>query len=249
MWKLKNTGEVKWPQGCRLLFNGGDILRPYPTSHPDSCVVPSVEPNEEVCILAELQAPDAIGCYSSYFGICTPDGTRFGDIISCSIQVAEDSIDEDTETLPDSSMIFPRSLTEQTDAMSSMPSAYEPSFESVSVVSSSERSTFTNASTIGYPLSRTDSIHGNHSHHSRYSVATIHDQFSDDDFVIVEEEDGNDGEGEGEDEDVSSSSHTVMANNVPLGNEEFTTVYNPYTECVTDEYQLILQKVKEMVNV
>ncbi|KAI8877423.1 hypothetical protein K501DRAFT_230268 [Backusella circina FSU 941] len=244
MWKLKNTGEIKWPQGCRLLFNGGDILRPYPTSHPDSCVVPSIEPEEEVCILAELQAPDAIGYYSSYFGICTPDGTRFGDIVSCSIQVAEDPIDEDTETLPDSSMIFPRSLTEQTDTLSSMPSTYEPSFESISVISSSERSTFTNTSTIGYTLSRTDSNHSNNNHHSHHSVSTAYDQFSDDDFVIVEEDEGEDDEGE--EEDISSSSHTVMAKDIPLGNEEFTTVYNQYTECITEEYQLVLQKVQEM---
>ncbi|KAK4512641.1 calcium channel protein [Mucor velutinosus] len=90
MWKLKNTGNVDWPLGSHLLFNGGSILRPYPISRPDCFAVPVISPDEETCVTAELQAPDSPGHYTSFFCLCTPDGKRFGDNIWCTIKVDED---------------------------------------------------------------------------------------------------------------------------------------------------------------
>ncbi|CAO0803318.1 unnamed protein product [Mucor circinelloides] len=90
MWKLKNTGNVDWPLGSHLLFNGGSILRPYPISRPDCFAVPVLSPDEETCVTAELQAPDSPGHYTSFFCLCTPDGERFGDNIWCTIKVDED---------------------------------------------------------------------------------------------------------------------------------------------------------------
>ncbi|KAL9558053.1 hypothetical protein MBANPS3_001076 [Mucor bainieri] len=90
MWKLKNTGNVDWPLGSHLLFNGGSILRPYPISRPDCFAVPVISPDEETCVTAELQAPDSPGHYTSFFCLCTPDGERFGDNIWCTIKVDED---------------------------------------------------------------------------------------------------------------------------------------------------------------
>ncbi|KAF1800628.1 hypothetical protein V8B55DRAFT_1534289 [Mucor lusitanicus] len=90
MWKIKNTGNVDWPLGSHLLFNGGSILRPYPISRPDCFAVPVISPDEETCVTAELQAPDSPGHYTSYFCLCTPDGERFGDNIWCTIKVDED---------------------------------------------------------------------------------------------------------------------------------------------------------------
>ncbi|KAI8970231.1 hypothetical protein BDF20DRAFT_890012 [Mycotypha africana] len=89
MWKVKNTGNADWPMGSHLLFNGGSILRPYPISRPDCFAVPVVSPNDEICVTAELQAPDAPGEYISYFCLCAPDGQRFGDNLKCSIRVDE----------------------------------------------------------------------------------------------------------------------------------------------------------------
>ncbi|KAI8641599.1 hypothetical protein BD408DRAFT_367952 [Parasitella parasitica] len=90
MWKLKNTGNVDWPLGSHLLFNGGCILRPYPISRPDSFAVPVISPGEETCVTAELQAPDSPGVYTSFFCLCTPEGERFGDNIWCTIKVDQD---------------------------------------------------------------------------------------------------------------------------------------------------------------
>lgn len=90
MWKLKNTGNVDWPLGSHLLFNGGSILRPYPISRPDCFAVPVISPDKETCVTAELQAPDSPGHYTSFFCLCTPDGERFGDNIWCTIKVDED---------------------------------------------------------------------------------------------------------------------------------------------------------------
>ncbi|RCH90920.1 hypothetical protein CU098_003932 [Rhizopus stolonifer] len=90
MWKVKNTGNVEWPIGSHLLFNGGSILRPYPISRPDCFAVPVIAPNEETCVSAELQAPDSPGSYTSFFCLCAPNGERFGDNLWCTITVDED---------------------------------------------------------------------------------------------------------------------------------------------------------------
>ncbi|CAO3621646.1 unnamed protein product [Mucor hiemalis] len=87
MWKVVNNGNVDWPVGTHLLFNGGSILRPYPVTKPNTFTVPVTAPKEEACISAELQAPDCPGEYSSYFCLCTPDGVRFGDSLWCTIRV------------------------------------------------------------------------------------------------------------------------------------------------------------------
>ncbi|KAI9469660.1 MAG: hypothetical protein EXX96DRAFT_587015 [Benjaminiella poitrasii] len=97
MWKVKNTGNVDWPVGTHLLFNGGAILRPYPMSRPDSFAVPSLTPGEDTCLTAELQAPDSPGLYTSFFCLCTPEGERFGDDLWCNIKVDEDNSDETVE--------------------------------------------------------------------------------------------------------------------------------------------------------
>lgn len=94
MWKVKNNGNVQWPAGSRLLFNGGNIFKPYPMSYPEGFTLPALAPNEEACITAELQAPDASGNYTSYFCFATPDGIRFGDELWCDIKVAEDFVDQ-----------------------------------------------------------------------------------------------------------------------------------------------------------
>ncbi|KAI9272536.1 hypothetical protein BY458DRAFT_508547 [Sporodiniella umbellata] len=107
MWKVKNNGNTAWPAGSRLLFNGGGIFKPYPTFYPEGFVIPSIAPGEEACITAELQSPDAPGSYSSLFCFTTPEGTRFGDQLWCSIKVAEE---QDTEK--DHSMIYPTLSTQ-----------------------------------------------------------------------------------------------------------------------------------------
>ncbi|KAI8970848.1 hypothetical protein BDB01DRAFT_813515 [Pilobolus umbonatus] len=89
MWKVRNNGSTTWPEGCRLLFNGGTILKPYPPTYRNSTVLSSVLPGQETCVSAELQTPDYPGTYTSYFRFATPDGERFGDFLWCIINVPE----------------------------------------------------------------------------------------------------------------------------------------------------------------
>lgn len=129
MWKIVNDGNIDWPVGTHLLFNGGSILRPYPISRPDSFVVPVISPNEQVVITAELQAPDCPGRYSSYFCLCTSDGVRFGDSLWCSIKVDQNvEPEEEEEKTPSlsaadimmnssNSMIYPTVLTASSSSM------------------------------------------------------------------------------------------------------------------------------------
>lgn len=124
MWKVVNNGNVDWPEGTHVLFNGGSILRPYPVTKPNVFMVPVTSPNQEACVSFELQAPDCSGEYSSYFCLCTADGVRFGDSLWCTIRV---DLDEEpdhksvhtTTTSPEdimmnssNSMIYPTASTQ-----------------------------------------------------------------------------------------------------------------------------------------
>ncbi|ORX45718.1 hypothetical protein DM01DRAFT_1410920 [Hesseltinella vesiculosa] len=85
VWKLKNVGQVPWPQGTSLIFHGGDIPRPYRPTSQRSGVVPACLPGEEVQVAIELLAPHSPGRHVSYFRLTTADGKRFGDQLWCDI--------------------------------------------------------------------------------------------------------------------------------------------------------------------
>jgi hypothetical protein len=86
-WKVKNNGQVRWPEGCILIFTGGDILRPYPSQIQHNGLIPSLSPGEEAELDVELSAPEVPGHHISYFRIISPDGIRFGDRLWCDINV------------------------------------------------------------------------------------------------------------------------------------------------------------------
>ncbi|KAG1154526.1 hypothetical protein G6F37_009370 [Rhizopus arrhizus] len=112
-WKVRNNGNIHWPTDSRLLFNGGNIFKPYPMSFPEGFLLPGLAPNQEGCISVELQAPDSPGNYTSRFCFITPEGDRFGDELYCIIKVTEDEFKED-----DHSMIYPTISTQQCDNQS-----------------------------------------------------------------------------------------------------------------------------------
>ncbi|KAI8329220.1 hypothetical protein BC941DRAFT_443370 [Chlamydoabsidia padenii] len=92
VWKVKNNGRVAWPNGCTLIFNGGDIFRSYPSSERlHDCLVPSLLPGEETKITVELTTPDAPGRHVSYYRICSSEGIRFGDRLWCDLNVLPQS--------------------------------------------------------------------------------------------------------------------------------------------------------------
>ncbi len=131
MWKVVNNGNVDWPAGTSLMFNGGSILR------PNNCetyeIVPVISPNEAALISAELKAPAIPGEYSSYFCLGTPDGTKFGDSLWCTVKVASKTIKSSTNTAAanilmnsSNSMIFPTTtLSVDVDDHPSSPSIGE----------------------------------------------------------------------------------------------------------------------------
>merc|ERR1719502_794087 len=90
IWRLKNTGEVPWPAGSKMLFVGGDQM----TSElmvPLSRATP-VEPGEEVDVAVEMLAPAELGRYLGYWRLVGPHGRRkFGQRVWCHVQVVDPS--------------------------------------------------------------------------------------------------------------------------------------------------------------
>jgi len=73
IWRLRNEGNIAWPEGTRLTFVGGDKL-----SSSESVVVPSILPGQEVDVAVDMKSPVNPGRYVSYWRLCQPDGNRFG---------------------------------------------------------------------------------------------------------------------------------------------------------------------------
>jgi len=90
IWRLKNTGEVPWPAGSKMLFVGGDQM----TSElmvPISRATP-VLPGEEVDVAVEMVAPTDLGRYLGYWRLVGPHGRRkFGQRVWCHVQVVDPS--------------------------------------------------------------------------------------------------------------------------------------------------------------
>lgn len=229
MWKVKNTGNVEWPIGSHLLFNGGSILRPYPISHPDCFAVPVIGPDEETCITAELQAPDSPGDYTSYFCLCTPEGQRFGDNLWCTIKVDEDLEPEKKphDTTPSaminsSEMIYP---TPSTTTSASDQHHHEDALSE----STAERTSLTD-SQISSDDDRDTFADEEYSDHNSTDAYSFTNQLDDDDFVLIENNS----------EDTISSS--VHSNNT-------VTPKSPHTPSIQDSlvYQSELTQLHEMV--
>lgn len=73
-WRVENTGNDAWPEGCRLLHTGGDRLGAEATSAPLLCLPP------RTCLDVSVQmvAPGHQGLYSSKWRMTTPQGHFFG---------------------------------------------------------------------------------------------------------------------------------------------------------------------------
>merc|ERR1719502_1853343 len=90
IWKLKNSGEVAWPAGTRMLFVGGDQMTSemsVPLSRDGQVVV---KPGEEVDVAVEMIAPTDLGRYLGYWRLVGPNGRRkFGQRVWCHVQVVD----------------------------------------------------------------------------------------------------------------------------------------------------------------
>merc|ERR1719217_1867719 len=90
IWRLKNTGEVPWPPGTRMLFVGGDQMTTE-MSVPLARQTP-VLPGEEVDVVVEMVAPAELGRYLGYWRLTGPFMKRkFGQKVWCHVQVVDPS--------------------------------------------------------------------------------------------------------------------------------------------------------------
>ncbi|CAO3576289.1 unnamed protein product [Absidia cylindrospora] len=86
-WRLRNDGSIPWPPGSTLKFKAGSIRPTKPFGYQGDAKLSAVMPGEEVNVSIYLTAPAVFGHYVSYFRTVTPQGTYFGDQLSCVIMV------------------------------------------------------------------------------------------------------------------------------------------------------------------
>jgi len=75
IWRVRNEGEVAWPEHTVLCFAGGDRLG---ASEVVNLPLSGVLPGQEVDVFVNLTAPSVPGRYISYWKLCGPYGFRFG---------------------------------------------------------------------------------------------------------------------------------------------------------------------------
>ena len=89
IWKIRNSGDVPWWPGSKLVFVGGDQLSadssvPLPSAAP-------VQPGEEVDVAVDMEAPQEPGRYVGYWRLTGPMGRRkFGQRVWVHMQVVAD---------------------------------------------------------------------------------------------------------------------------------------------------------------
>jgi len=90
IWRIKNSGELPWPPGTRMLFVGGDQMTTE-MSVPLSRATP-VLPGEEVDVDVEMVAPAEHGRYLGYWRLMGPRGRKFGQRVWCHVQVVDPAV-------------------------------------------------------------------------------------------------------------------------------------------------------------
>ncbi|KAI8981131.1 hypothetical protein BD414DRAFT_464073 [Trametes punicea] len=134
-WRMRNNGEVDWPETTEVVFVAGDRMAPRDGA-PQKFHVGVVKAGEEMEIFAgEMKAPEIPGKYVSTWRLSDGNGNLFGHSIWVDIIVAEVN-DSSSESLASSSVIMPdivpqppstRSATEHLYARLSTPSVTLPS--------------------------------------------------------------------------------------------------------------------------
>lgn len=79
-WRIRNDGEVSWPNGCWCVFNNGDF-------RGESVVVDPAWPGEEIDISVVLSAPNKPGKFRSNWKVIDPKGLTFGVLLYSEIEV------------------------------------------------------------------------------------------------------------------------------------------------------------------
>lgn len=83
-WRIKNSGNERWPPGCQLRYHSGDNM-----STIEQRMIPALSPGESADISIDMRSPETPGNYHCIWRLFTPSGTLFGDALQWSIVVAE----------------------------------------------------------------------------------------------------------------------------------------------------------------
>ncbi|XP_065352987.1 protein ILRUN [Cloeon dipterum] len=84
-WRLRNNGDMTWPEGCFLRQTFGEAWGDV----SEKLMLPALTPGEETAISVELVSPHTCNTYHSNWRACTPNGSFFGDTIWVVITVAD----------------------------------------------------------------------------------------------------------------------------------------------------------------
>lgn len=85
IWRLRNSGNVAWPEGVALSFVSGDSLSLF-----ESIPVMSVAPGAEVDVSVDMTAPKEVGRYVSNWRLQSPSGVFFGHQVWADIMVVKE---------------------------------------------------------------------------------------------------------------------------------------------------------------
>lgn len=86
IWRLRNIGTLRWPQGTQLVHVGGDVLG---SDKPSSLELSEegLPCEEEIDASVDLVAPECPGRYVSHWRLRAPSGQKFGQRVWVLIQV------------------------------------------------------------------------------------------------------------------------------------------------------------------
>ncbi|XAR67974.1 hypothetical protein NMG60_11002938 [Bertholletia excelsa] len=86
IWKMRNTGNMEWPQGTQLVWIRGDKLSDVVSVELQ---IPSngIPVNGELDVSVDFVAPELPGQYISYWRMASRSGQRFGQLIWVLVQV------------------------------------------------------------------------------------------------------------------------------------------------------------------
>jgi len=86
-WRVQNSGEEPWPEGCHLRFVSGDRFGTV-----DSVAVESLAPGCCADISTDMISPHQTGIHQSQWRMVTASGLQFGEIIWMILQVDEGGV-------------------------------------------------------------------------------------------------------------------------------------------------------------
>ncbi|XP_024973427.1 protein NBR1 homolog [Cynara cardunculus var. scolymus] len=86
IWRMRNNGDVIWPQGSQLLWTGGDWLS-NTVSVEVEIPADGLRVDQELDIAVDFAAPELPGQYVSYWRMASPSGQKFGQRVWVFIQV------------------------------------------------------------------------------------------------------------------------------------------------------------------